>query len=158
MEQPVIFQLWQMGVAAAVGAALAVFYDVLRLIRRSLPRLTLPLDVLFVLVLLPTLLLLALYAGRGQFPLFFYPLLILGAWIYFRTLGRPLRRLLLALGCLVGRIFHFVSLPFCLLSKKSEKLKKYLFSSGRKWVRIKRKREHSAPVGRIDDGGTQDEV
>ena len=73
MEQPVVFQLWQMGAAAVVGAAMALVYDVLRLLRRSWPRLTLPLDVVFVAVLTPSLLLLALYGGRGQFPLFFYP-------------------------------------------------------------------------------------
>ena len=53
MEQPVLFQLWQMGAAAAVGAAMALFYDVLRLLRRSWPRLTLPLDMVFVAVLTP---------------------------------------------------------------------------------------------------------
>ena len=158
MEQPVVFQLWQMGAAAVVGAAIALFYDVLRLLRRSWPRLTLPLDVVFVAVLTPSLLLLALYGGRGQFPLFFYPLLILGAWVYFHTVGPPLRRILTALGRLLRRFFRLAMVPFGLLSKKSKKLKKYLFSSGQKWVRIKSKRKHSAPMGCTTDGGTQDET
>ena len=158
MEQPVVFQLWQMGAAAVVGAAMTLFYDVLRLLRRSWPRLTLPLDVVFVAVLTPSLLLLALYGGRGQFPLFFYPLLILGAWVYFHTVGPPLRRILTALGRLLRRFFRLAMVPFGLLSKKSKKLKKYLFSSGQKWVRIKSKRKHSAPMGCTTDGGTQDET
>ena len=101
---------------------------------------------------------LALYGGRGQFPLFFYPLLMVGAWVYFHTVGPPLRRILTALGRLLRRFFRLVCLPFGLLSKKSKKLKKYLFSSGRKWVRIKSKRKHSAPMGCTTDGGTQDET
>lgn len=157
MEQPVVFQLWQMGAAAAVGAALGLLYDLLRLLRRFRPRLTLPLDILFVLAVLPTLLLMSLYVGHGQFPPFFYPLLALGAWAYFVTLGRPLRRLLTVLGRGALRFFHLLARPFGLLSKKSEKLQKYLFSSGRKWVRIKRKRKHSAPAGCTNNGGTQDE-
>ena len=157
MEQPVVFQLWQMGAAAIVGAALALLYDLLRLLRRFRPRLTLPLDVLFVLTVIPTLLLLALYVGHGQFPPFFYPLLALGAWAYFITLGRPLRRIFTALGHGLMGFFRLLARPLGLLSKKSEKLKKYLFSSGRKWVRIKRKRKHSAPTGCTKNGGTQDE-
>lgn len=69
MELPVLLQLRELGLALATGAAFALFYDLLRPLRRGRALTTL-LDLLYVLTVSVCLLFFALYAGRGRLRLF----------------------------------------------------------------------------------------
>ena len=106
MSQPVLGQLRQFLLAAALGGGLAAFSTLLRAVRLLRPRLTHLCDALFGLVLTPALLLLALYAGAGRFRLFFVPALALGAAVFALPLGKPAERLFTALFRLAGRFLR----------------------------------------------------
>ena len=73
MELPVLFQAEQFAQAVLLGGLLGLVYDLLRAPRKLLPKLAGVLDALFLLALLLSLLFFALYAGQGQFRLFFFP-------------------------------------------------------------------------------------
>ena len=79
MELPVFFQAGQFLQAALLGAGLCLWYDLLRAVRRAIPASTPLADGAFLLTVLPSLLAFALYPGRGQFRLFFFPAIALGA-------------------------------------------------------------------------------
>ena len=89
MELPVLFQAEQFAQAVLLGGLLGLVYDLLRAPRRFLPKLGTMLDALFLLLLFLSLLGFALYAGQGQFRLFFFPGILLGAAGYFLTLSQP---------------------------------------------------------------------
>ena len=89
MELPVLFQAEQFAQALLLG----LVYDLLRAPRKLLPKLAGVLDALFLLALLLSLLFFALYAGQGQFRLFFFPGIILGAAGYFLALSPVVLRL-----------------------------------------------------------------
>ena len=71
MELALALQGAQVGAAALAGAALGLFYDVLRALRRRLSRGQWLLDALFALACAYALVRLTLLPGRGQFRLFF---------------------------------------------------------------------------------------
>ena len=79
MELPVLFQAEQFAQALLLGGLLGLVYDLLRAPRRFLPKLGTMLDALFLLLLFLSLLGFALYVGQGQFRLFFFPGILLGA-------------------------------------------------------------------------------
>ena len=87
MELPVLFQAEQFAQAVLLGGLLGLVYDLLRAPRKLLPKLAGVLDALFLLALLLSLLFFALYAGQGQFRLFFFPGILLGAAGYFLVLS-----------------------------------------------------------------------
>ena len=89
MNLPVPFQLRQFLLAMGLGAALALLWTALRAVRSLFPRLLHLCDALFSLVLTPALLLLALYAGRGLFPIFFVPALLLGFFLFRKHSKKP---------------------------------------------------------------------
>ena len=131
MEQPVSLHAAQFLLAGGLGAALGLFYDLLRAVRRIRPRTVRILDALFCAALLPSLLLFALYPGRGQFRLFFYPGIFLGAAIYFLTLSPLVLRLLAGVFRILGSILRTVSAPPAnFIQKNSKYCKKYLFNCG----------------------------
>ena len=72
MELAVSLQAGQFALAAAVGLALAVVYDLLRGLRKTWRFLTVPLDLFFCLITLFTLAAWSLYVGQGRFRLFFW--------------------------------------------------------------------------------------
>ena len=111
MELPLRLQALQLAAAVALGAALGVFYDLLRALRRRAPGLTVPADVLFVLIFFLALLALALYAGGGLLRLFFCPAVALGAGIYFLTLSRLVLPLFGAIWALLARVAGLLLLP-----------------------------------------------
>lgn len=111
MELPLRLQALQLAAAFALGAALGVVYDLLRALRRRVPALTAAADALFCLLLLVGLLALALYAGGGLLRLFFFPGIALGAWAYFRTLGRLLLPAFSWVFSAIGRVFHLILAP-----------------------------------------------
>lgn len=117
MELPVSLQVVQLAWAAALGAGLAVQYDVLRVIRRRLRRTTHLLDLFFWLTTLAACLLFALYVGQGQFRLFFFVGIGCGSSLWFLTLSRPFCRL-------IRQIFHILCLPFRALGKICKKFPK----------------------------------
>ena len=79
MELPVLFQAEQFAQALLLGGLLGLVYDLLRAPRRVRPKLGTLLDALFLLLLFLSLLGFALYVGQGQFRLFFFPGILLGA-------------------------------------------------------------------------------
>ncbi len=136
MELPVSLQGAQFAGAFALGLALAACYDIFRAVRRAHPRLTRPLDALYCLLLLLSLLLYALYPGRGEFRVFFYPGIFLGALLWFLTVSTPFLRALRAIGRLIDKIWAFLTAPLRAFRKIIEKFLKYLFSSAGKSVKI----------------------
>jgi len=87
MELPVTLQAVQFAEAFALGLGLGLLYDLFRAVRRVHPHTTRLLDALFCLLLLFSLLLFALYPGRGEFRLFFYLGIGLGSVLYFLTIS-----------------------------------------------------------------------
>ena len=70
MEYPVLLQLLQLCSSALFGAALGLHYDLIRPLRRALPRLTPLWDLWFGLSSLVLCCLFCLYLGQGQYHLF----------------------------------------------------------------------------------------
>jgi len=136
MELPVSLQGAQFAGAFALGLALAAAYDLFRAVRRAHPRLTRPLDALYCLLLLISLLLYALYPGRGEFRVFFYPGIFLGALLWFLTVSAPFLRALRAIGRLIDKIWAFLTAPLRAFRKIIKNFLKYLFSSAGKSVKI----------------------
>ena len=130
MELPVSLQAWQFALSFVLGFVLAAVYDLFRALRRGWRLLTRPLDALYCLILLAALLLFALYPGRGDFRVFFYPGILLGALLWFLTLSPLFLRLLAALGRLLSRIWGFCVAPLRYFCKKIKKCANYLFSTG----------------------------
>ena len=94
MAQSVALQSLQFALCGALGICLAIFYDVLRAMRREWHIPAWMMDVLFSLGCLVSMLLFALYPGRGEFRLFMFLGVILGSIFYFLTLSGPVLRLL----------------------------------------------------------------
>ena len=136
MELPLRLQALQLAAAFALGAALGVVYDLLRALRRRVPALTAAADALFCLLLLVGLLALALYAGGGLLRLFFFPGIALGAWAYFRTLGRLLLPAFSWVFSAIGRVFHLILAPGKNFLKKCRIFFKKSFASVKKWFTI----------------------
>ena len=118
MELPVSLQAVQLALAAALGMGLGVHYDILRVIRRRLPRSTHLLDFWFWLTAALACLLFTLYVGRGQFRLFFFVGLLGGSSLWFLTLSRIFRRI-------VRQIFHILGFPFRCLRKLCKKIAEF---------------------------------
>ena len=120
MELPLTLQGQQFLLAALMGAAFGLLYDILRGLRRVARWATHLLDVLFVLSFLFGSLLFALWIGNGEYRVFMLPGTLLGMVLYFSTLS------LVILPC--SRFFwRFLTLPlrkFAGLCKKIlEKMK-----------------------------------
>lgn len=130
MELPVSLQCVELLRAAALGFGLGLYYDVLRCIRGRSRVLTHLFDLLFGLTLLLSLLLFALYAGRGDFRLFAFVGILCGASLYFLLLSPLVCRLLRAVFRAILAPFRFFRRRFCFFSKKFYKFcKKTLFKT-----------------------------
>lgn len=134
MNLPVVWQIGQFLWSVGLGAALALVWTLLRAMRTLRPGLTHLCDALFGLLLTPTLLLFALYAGHGQFRLFFFPGIALGAALFFLLPGPYVHRMFLAFFRISVKILHFVALPFSHAVKFFAKIEKNIFSFAKKWV------------------------
>ena len=132
MELPVLFQAEQLALAIVLGGVLGLFYDLLRAPRKLLPKLGTMLDALFLLALLLSLLLFALYVGQGQFRLFFFPGMFLGAAGYFLALSPLVLRLFTGLLRGFGRILHIILQPVRFCAKKFSVFLKNLFARSEK--------------------------
>lgn len=128
MELPVLFQAEQFAQAVLLGGLLGLVYDLLRAPRRFLPKLGTMLDALFLLLLFLSLLGFALYAGQGQFRLFFFPGILLGAAGYFLVLSPVILRALTGL----LRCFR----QFLLLAKRFFKKTENFFAQNRTGCKI----------------------
>jgi spore cortex biosynthesis protein YabQ len=158
MQLPVPLQTLQFLLSAVMGIALGVHYDILRVLRGSRKWLTQLLDLWFCLTTLLLLLLFALYAGQGQFRLFFFLGTGIGAMLWFLTLSRPFRFVL-------GKFFHFLLLPARLLwqgtkkiLKKITKMLKNLFSYAEKWSMIRKDKKQSVQNKQKQKGGRRNAV
>lgn len=118
MELPVLFQAEQFAQAVLLGGLLGLVYDLLRAPRKLLPKLAGILDALFLLALLLSLLFFALYAGQGQFRLFFFPGILLGAAGYFLVLSPVILRALTGLLRCFGQFLHTILQPVRFCAKK----------------------------------------
>ena len=118
MELPVLFQAEQFAQAVLLGGLLGLVYDLLRAPRRFLPKLGTMLDALFLLLLFLSLLGFALYAGQGQFRLFFFPGILLGAAGYFLVLSPVILRALTGLLRCFGQFLHTILQPVRFCAKK----------------------------------------
>ncbi|MBQ3356935.1 MAG: spore cortex biosynthesis protein YabQ [Oscillospiraceae bacterium] len=132
MELSLGLQGRQFLLAAALGLALGLHYDLLRGLRRVFRRLTVVLDLWFALTLLIGSLLFALYVGNGEYRIFMLLGTALGMAVYFLTVSR----LILPLSIQFWRI---LTCPLRLLGrffgKFLEKMKNFaknIFSSERK--------------------------
>ena len=136
MELPVLFQAEQFAQALLLGGLLGLVYDLLRAPRKFLPKLAGILDALFLLALLLSLLFFALYAGQGQFRLFFFPGILLGAAGYFLALSPVVLRALTGLLRGLGKILHGILQPVRFCAKKFSDFFKNLFARSKKWGTI----------------------
>lgn len=93
MNLTVASQLIQFLWSVLLGVCLALFWSFLRALRTDHPRLTHLCDGLFGLVLIPTLLLFALYVGGGRFRLFFFPGIAVGCMLFFLPFGSVTSRI-----------------------------------------------------------------
>lgn len=125
MNLPVTAQMVQFGCAVALGFCLALFWSFLRALRTESPRLVHLCDGLFGLVLLPTLLLFALYVGDGRFRLFFFPGIALGCACFFLLLGSLSQRVFRVFWGTIRAVIQFIR-------KFSQKFAKKLFSFQKK--------------------------
>ena len=136
MELPVLFQAEQFAQAVLLGGLLGLVYDLLRAPRKLLPKLAGILDALFLLALLLSLLFFALYAGQGQFRLFFFPGILLGAAGYFLVLSPVILRALTGLLRCFGQFLHTILQPVRFCAKKFSVFLKNLFARSKKWGTI----------------------
>ncbi len=121
MELPVSLQAWQFALSFVLGFVLAAVYDLFRALRRGWRLLTRPLDALYCLILLAALLLFALYPGRGDFRVFFYPGILLGALLWFLTLS-PLFLAAGRAGTLAFQNLGLLRRPAAIFLQKNKKM------------------------------------
>ncbi len=120
--------------AGGVGLGMGLLYSLGRGVRRACPGMTVPVDGLFAIVYFLTLLLMAVYTGGLEL----YQVLgtVLGAGLWFLTMGPPLERLL---GVLFRKIRRAADRAGSFLKKTlkflQKSLKKFFPSSG-KWGTI----------------------
>lgn len=137
MELPLGLQGRQFLLAAALGLALGLHYDILRGLRRTARPLTAVLDLWFALTILISGLLFALYAGNGEYRIFMAVGTACGMTAYFLTLSR----LILPLSVRFWRILTWpLRVAGRFFGKNLEKMKKIakkLFASRKKSVTIK---------------------
>ena len=117
MENPIPVQLAQAALAVLLGAGLGFCYDFLRL----MPLAKWLSQLLFGFVLLPSLILFGLYAGQGEFRIFFLPMMLGGALVYFLLLSPPVRafgtRFWSFLHNFFQKILFFLKKPLFILKK-----------------------------------------
>ena len=94
------------------------------------------LDALFLLLLFLSLLGFALYAGQGQFRLFFFPGILLGAAGYFLVLSPVILRALTGLLRCFRQFLHTILQPVRFCAKKFSVFLKNLFARSKKWGTI----------------------
>lgn len=124
MEQPVSVQGWEFLTALALGFFLAVFYDILRGIRRKVRFFTGLLDFIFGLALLLSFLWFMIYPGGGLFRFYHLWAILMGAALWLLTLSRWFLRLW------VGFLSFFLN-PLTNFFKFLRKKAKKYFSIGK---------------------------
>lgn len=107
MNLPVATQFVQFLCSVALGFCLAPLWSLLRALRIARPKLVHLCDGVFGLILLPTLLLFALYVGNGRFRIFFFPGITLGCVLFFRLFGSITHRIFLIWFRTLHTILHF---------------------------------------------------
>ena len=130
MEIPVSAQALTFAQGVLLGLGLCLAYDLLRALRRLLPQTGFAADALFGLLLTASFLSFALTAGQGQFRLFFFPGILLGAAGYFLTLSQPVLRGLTGLLRGFRRILHCILQPVRFCAKKFSVFLKNLLTRG----------------------------
>ena len=137
MELPVSLQTVQLVLSIVLGIGLGIYYDLLRAVRERLRFLTHLLDFLFCFGTLIAALLFALYAGFGEFRLFFFVGIGGGLILWFLTLSHPfrwvLRKILRLILTPIRLLWHFLK-KIC---KKIKEIAKNVFSTAQKWFMIK---------------------
>ncbi|MBE6992608.1 MAG: hypothetical protein E7430_08550 [Ruminococcaceae bacterium] len=118
MELPVSLQSWQFCACLLAGLALAAIYDILKMLRRLTRLPYWPMDIIFSLVLLLTVPALALYVGGGDFRLFFFPALVLGAVFWFITISPLFSAVMLWIGDIFGLCVRILTVPVRALKNK----------------------------------------
>ncbi|MBE6946086.1 MAG: hypothetical protein E7459_08375 [Ruminococcaceae bacterium] len=124
--------------AIPAGAALALVYHFLRGLRHTFPVLTIPADMVFLLCTAWVIAALALVVCQGAFRMPQVLGLLAGAWVYRVTAFRLLEWVFSGFWRLLGRIFGVIGRACKKSLKKIGKIGKFLFSSWKKWVTIKR--------------------
>lgn len=158
MTQPISLQTAQLLWSAALGLGLGCFYDLLRAMRRSMRLPSAAADGLFVLLVCLSLLLLAYYAGLGQFQLYMLLGVFCGAAFYFLLLSPWILRGLSWIFELFGHVLTAIAAPFLWILKKYKKICKKVFQSVKKWFKIKLSVIGTVKRGTITTGGTVIEV
>jgi len=157
MELSISLQLVQACAAILTGAALGVFYDVLKTLRLRLHiwPVTALLDLVFWLVAAFVLFALGLGPGGGQLRLFMLICSLGGALLYFVSLSPFVLRVLGAVAGFIGMILGYAVKPFKWLGGQIQKTKKFykkLFQKIAKWFRISNS-ERKIPKRGISPGG-----
>ena len=158
MNLSVSYQLHQFLLSVNLGVALAFLWTFFRALRMARPRLTHLCDLLFGLILLPTLLLFALYVGNGQFRIFFFPGIFLGAALCFFFPCPYVLRILLAAFRLFAAGIRLFCLPFRIFLKFFHKIGKNIFSFAKKWVMMNHTNVNTSSDNTEPPGGKQDEI
>ncbi|MBQ6432260.1 MAG: spore cortex biosynthesis protein YabQ [Oscillospiraceae bacterium] len=137
MELPLGLQGRQFLLAAALGFALGLHYDILRGLRRVVRQMTAVLDFWFALTVLISGLSFSLYAGNGEYRIFMLVGTAVGMAVWFLTLSR------LFLACSI-RFWRILTVPLRLFGRlfgkileKMRKNAKKLFATVKKSVTIK---------------------
>lgn len=119
MELPVSLQGWQFCACLLAGLALAGIYDLLKMLRRLLHWPYWPMDIIFCPIMLLTVPALALYVGAGDFRLFFFPAVALGAVFWFLTISPLFTAVMLLIGDIFGFGKKLLAVPLNLLKNKT---------------------------------------
>lgn len=162
MELSITLQLTQACAAILTGAALGIFYDILKTLRLRIWPITVILDLIFWLVAAFVLFALGLGPGMGQLRLFMLICVLGGALLYSVSLSPVILAALGAVADFIGVILGYLVKPFKLLGKQIKKTKKNLkniFQNILKWFRIsgnsKRRIPKSRYAPRGEDAGSE---
>lgn len=156
MELPLSLQAVQFLLSALVGLAYGIHYDILRGLHRTLPALKHLLDFWFSLSFLIGNLLLALYAGNGEYRIFMLLGTALAMVVYFLTVSR-------FFVLVFTKFWQFLTLPLRFIARNCKKylknllkIVKNIFSTRKKSVTIIKQHKTMLNTTRLE--GTSNEA
>ena len=158
MTLPVLSQLRQFLWSVALGSVLALLWVLLRALHTVQPRLTHFCDAVFSLILTPILLLFALYAGEGLFPVFFVPGILGGALLFLKIPGRYIEHAACAFFRIVFRFLHILFRLLRQFIRIFKKRRKKFFSFAKKSVMMDHAEEDAAAARMNVPGGNTYEI
>ena len=133
MEQPVSLQAGTFLLSVLLGCGLGFVEIVLRAPRRLTPRLSWLMDLLLGIAITYGVLYALLVIDGGRLKFFDAAGILLGAWLFLKTLGRLLFPLFLSLFRAAGMLLRLLASPVTKILIFLRQLAKKYFSTWRKW-------------------------